>query len=477
MNVTAALLPLLIVVVGAILVLLLEAFWKRTDKTPLAMLSLAAVLGSAAAAVRLWGAGASAFGGMLRLDDAALVFTMIFFVTVVFTILIALRYLPRQNANFGEFYGLLLLALAGLMIMVSSPNLIVVLLGLETLSVASYALAGLKRDDDKALEAAIKYFLMGSFASGFLIFGLALLFGMAHTLEIPGVTAAFAAPEGATLLGLAGLVLVLIGFAFKIALVPFHMWSPDVYQGAPTPVTAFFVVGPKAAGFAILFKLVAPYAPQALRSQKILTMLGVLAALTMLVGSLTALRQRNVKRLLAYSSIANAGYMMLAVISGDGAGLMFFLAAYLFMSFGAFGSLIAMGGGGREFHELEDFAGIGFKYPWIGGLFSIFLIALAGFPPLGGFLAKYYVFSEAVKKGLTPLVLIGLLASLISAYYYLRIIVFMYMREPERDIDLDVENPALYLVLFLCLYGVLQLGLFPGNVLFVFKQAAASLFL
>jgi NADH-quinone oxidoreductase subunit N len=477
MNVTAAVFPLLVVVGGAILVLLLEAFRPRADKTPLAMLALAAVLGSAAAAVRLWGTGASAFGGMLRLDDAALVFTMMFFVAVVFTILIALRFLPRQNADFGEFYGLLLLALAGLMIMVSSSHLIVILLGLETVSVASYALTGLKRDDDRALEAAIKYFLMGSFASGFLVFGLALLFGTARTLEIPALTAAFAAPDGVPLLGLAGLVLVLIGFAFKIALVPFHMWSPDVYQGAPTPVAAFFTVGPKAAGFAVLFKLVAPYAPQALRSQKILTVLGVLAAASMLVGSLTALRQRNVKRMLAYSSIANAGYMMVAIVSGDGAGLMFFLAAYLFMSFGAFGSLIAMGGGGREHHELEDFAGLGFRYPWIGALFSIFLIALAGFPPLAGFLAKYYVFSEAVRKGLLPLVLIGLLASLISVFYYLRIIVFMYMREPERDLELDVDNPALYLVLFLCLYGVLQLGLFPGNVLSVFKRALGSLFL
>ena len=477
MNVTAAVFPLLVVVGGAILVLLLEAFRPRADKTPLAMLALAAVLGSAAAAVRLWGTGASAFGGMLRLDDAALVFTMMFFVVVVFTILIALRFLPRQNADFGEFYGLLLLALAGLMIMVSSSHLIVILLGLETVSVASYALTGLKRDDDRALEAAIKYFLMGSFASGFLVFGLALLFGTARTLEIPALTAAFAAPDGVPLLGLAGLVLVLIGFAFKIALVPFHMWSPDVYQGAPTPVAAFFTVGPKAAGFAVLFKLVAPYAPQALRSQKILTVLGVLAAASMLVGSLTALRQRNVKRMLAYSSIANAGYMMVAIVSGDGAGLMFFLAAYLFMSFGAFGSLIAMGGGGREHHELEDFAGLGFRYPWIGALFSIFLIALAGFPPLAGFLAKYYVFSEAVRKGLLPLVLIGLLASLISVFYYLRIIVFMYMREPERDLELDVDHPALYLVLFLCLYGVLQLGLFPGNVLSVFRRALGSLFL
>jgi NADH-quinone oxidoreductase subunit N len=477
MSEYAALIPLLVVVGGAILVLLLEAFWPRKDKTHLAVLALLTVAGSGAACVRLWGQGASAFGGMLRLDDAALVFTAIFLAAVAFTILIALKFLPRQNADFGEFYGLLLLALSGLMVMVSSPNLIVVVLGLEILSVSSYALAGLKRDDDRASEAAIKYFLMGSFASAFLIFGLALLYGSSQSLEIPAVAASFAGPSGDSLLGLAGLILVLIGFAFKIALVPFHMWTPDVYQGAPTPVTAFFAVGPKAAGFAVLFKLIAPVGDQAFRSAKIHAVLGVLAALTMLVASLTALRQRNVKRLLAYSSIANAGYLLIAVLAGDGVGLMFFLAVYLFMSFGAFGALIAMSRRGEEFHDLDDFAGIGFKYPWIGALFSIFLISLAGFPPFGGFLAKYYIFSAAVHKGLLPLVLIGLLASLISAYYYLRIVVLMYMREPVRDVEIDLDAPALYLVLFLCLYGVLQLGLFPGNILIVLKRALASLFL
>ena len=475
MSDAAALVPLLVVVGGAILILLLEAFWRPVDKTPLAALALLVAAGAGAACARLWGVGASAFGGMLRLDDAAIVFTVIFLAAVAFTVLIAWKYLPRQNADCGEFYALLLLALSGLMVMVSSPNLIVVVLGLEILSVSSYALTGLKRDDDRASEAAIKYFLMGGFASAFLIFGLALLYGAAQSLDIRVVAAMFAGPDGGSLLGLAGLVLVIIGFGFKIALVPFHMWTPDVYQGAPTPVTAFFAVGPKAAGFAVLFRLVAPVGDQAFRSAKIHAVLGILAGLTMLVASLTALRQRNVKRLLAYSSIANAGYLLVAVLAGDGVGLMFFLAVYLFMSFGAFAALAAMSRRGEEFHDLDDFAGIGAKYPWLGALFAIFLISLAGFPPLGGFLAKYYIFSAAVQKGLTPLVLVGLLASLISAYYYLRVVVFMYMREPVRDVEIDVDVPALYLVLFLCLYGVLQLGLFPGRILIVLKRALASL--
>jgi NADH-quinone oxidoreductase subunit N len=470
-----ALVPLMIIVGGALCVLLLEAFLKKEDRSYLAYLSLAAVLGSAAAGVSLWDTRAAAFDGLLRMDNAALFLTFLGLIAAAFTVLIGMRYLSLQDANYGEFYGLVLLALSGLMIMVSSSNLVVVFLGLEVLSVSSYALAGLKRDDDRASEAAIKYFLMGSFASAFLIFGLALLFGASGTLDIPGLTVYFMGLRGETLLGLLGLVLVVVGFAFKIAIVPFQMWSPDVYEGAPTPVTAFFVVGPKMAGFAVLYRLLAPSWDQGFKFGRIATLLGVMAALTMLVASLTALRQRNVKRMFAYSSIANAGIMLIAVISGDGAGLVFYLTVYLFMSFGAFGSLIAMSRQGEEFHSLDDFAGIGFKYPWIGALFSVFLISMAGFPPFGGFLAKFFVFSEAIQKDMLALVLVGLLASLISAYYYLRIIVYMYMREPERDVEIEVENPALFLVLFLCLFGVLQLGLFPGNVLILIKRAVGSL--
>jgi len=195
----------------------------------------------------------------------------------------------------------------------------------------------------------------------------------------------------------------------------------------------------------------------------------------MVVGNLVALRQTNIKRILAYSSIAHAGYLLVAILAQDQAGLVFYLAAYLFMNIGAFAALIGLSKTGREYLELDDFAGIGFRYPWIGGTLSIFLLSLAGFPPTAGFLAKFYVFSAAVRAGLVPLVIIGVLASLVSVFYYLRIVVYMYMREPGREVDIEVENPALFLVLFLCLYGVLQLGIFPGNILIVIKQAIASL--
>jgi NADH-quinone oxidoreductase subunit N len=253
------------------------------------------------------------------------------------------------------------------------------------------------------------------------------------------------------------------------------MWTPDVYEGAPTPVTAFFSVGPKAAGFVVLLRVLMNFWATVQVSSLIFWALWTMSVLTMIVGNLVALRQTNVKRILAYSSIAHAGYLMVAILARDYSGLIFYLAAYLFMNIGAFAALIGMSKTGTEYLELDDFAGVGFRYPWIGGTLTIFLLSLAGFPPTAGFLAKFYVFSAAVRAGLVSLVVIGVLASLVSVFYYLRIVVYMYMREPGREVDIEVDNPALFLVLFLCLYGVLQLGIFPGNVLVVIKQAVASL--
>ena len=269
--------------------------------------------------------------------------------------------------------------------------------------------------------------------------------------------------------------LVVVGFGFKIAIVPFHMWTPDVYEGAPTPVTAFFSVGPKAAGFVVFVRIFLNFWQTAPGATLVFSAVWLMSALTMVIANLVALRQTNVKRLLAYSSIAHAGYILVAVLAGDPAGLVFYLTAYVFMNIGAFAALIGLSRRGQEYLEIEDFAGIGFKYPWIGGAFAVFLLSLAGFPPTAGFLAKFYVFSAAVRQGLTPLVIIGVLASLVSVFYYLRIIVAMYMREPSRDVTIGQENPALYLVLFLCLYGVLQLGIFPGHILSAIRQAVSTL--
>ena len=472
MNTLATLLPLLAVAGGAIIVLLVDAFWRRPSKNPLAYLTLAFLATAAAASVRLWDAGAEAFEGALRFDRPALLFSLFLILAASFTVLLAMRWMAQQNAAFGEFYGLLLLSLAGLMIMVSTRDLLIVFLGLEVFSVSAYALTGLKRNDERSEEAAAKYLLMGSFAAAFMVFGLALLFGAGGSFDI-GLIFGAANAAGWPASALAGLGLVITGLAFKIALVPFHMWQPDVYQGAPTPVSGYFVVAPKTAGFLVLLRLMLPLGQG---GAAIRYFLYAVAALTMLIGNIGALRQKNLKRLFAYSSISHAGYILVAVLALDARGMAFYLVSYLFLGLGAFAALTAMSRPGREFGELDDFAGVGFRYPWIGAIFSVILLAMAGFPPLSGFLAKFYVFSAAVRAGLVPLVLIGVLTSLISVAYYLRVIAAMYMLEPDHPVDIDVENPAVLLVLFLCLYGVLQLGVFPGNILQVIRQAMSGLF-
>ncbi len=472
MNTIYALSPLLIIVAGSLLVMLCEAFFKRENRSYLAYISLLFLIANGAVCIQFWDKGYSYFDGNLSLSNLSLFFAIILTVATFLVILISMKYLTLQNTNHGEYYALLLFALSGMIIMVSSSDLIVIFLGLEVLSISSYALAGLRREDEKSNEAAVKYFLLGSFASAFLVFGIAMLYGATQTTAIPSIVEGF---QSGGSLGLVGLGLVVIGFGFKIAVVPFHMWTPDVYQGAPTPITAFFSVGPKAVGFAVLLRIFIPYFQEALDSQVMHGLLWVIAAITMIAGNLIALRQTNVKRILAYSSIAHAGYLMVAILAQDMSSLIFYLTAYLFMNIGAFAAIIALGKKDHEYLELEDYKGIGFRYPWIGATFAVFLISLAGFPPTGGFLAKFYVFSAAVRQGLVSLVIIGVLASLVSVFYYLRIIIFMYMKEPTYDVEIHMENPALFLALFLCLYGVLQLGIFPGNILVLIKQAVSYL--
>jgi len=476
MNSFFALSPILVVVLGALLVLLLDVFLKKENKNYLAYISLISLVICGFVCIKFWNKNYSYFNGNLFLDNLALFFIFILALATGFVILLSMKYIIFQDVNYGEFYALLLLALSGVAIMLSSIDLLIIFLGLEVLSICSYALAGLKRKDQKSSEAAIKYFLLGSFATAFLVYGLALLYGSCHSTSISSIINFFITESELSIMSLIGLALVIIGFGFKIAVVPFHMWTPDVYQGAPTPITAFFSVVPKAVGFIVFLRIFVPYWKNALNTQAIFWILWIICVLTMVVGNLVALRQTNLKRILAYSSIAHAGYLLIAVLARDNSSLVFYLTVYLFMNIGAFAAVIALSRKGKEYLELEDYAGVGFKYPWIGVTFSIFLLSLAGFPPTGGFLAKFYVFSTAVREGLLPLVIIGILASLISVFYYLRIIVYMYMREPAREIEIAIENPALFLVLFFCLYGVIQLGIYPRNILVLINQAVRSFF-
>jgi len=475
MNNIWALLPILFVLVGAVMVLLIEVFIHREKKEYLGFISIIFLFLSGAACVLIWNKNLSYFNGNLFWDKLALFLSLLFIIGTALIILISMKYLSLQDTNHGEYYSLLLFALIGILIMISSTDLIIIFLGLEVLSMSSYSLAGLRRKDEKSGEAALKYFLLGSFASAFLVYGIAFLYGATKSTEIFSVMDALQSGSVPEILVISGLGMLIIGFGFKIAVVPFHMWTPDVYQGSPTPITAFFSVCPKAAGFIVLLRLFGPYFRRITDSQNIFVVLWLVSVLTMVAGNLLALRQKNIKRILAYSSIAHAGYILIAVLARSHYSLVFYLTVYLFMNIGAFSAVIALGKKGKEHLNLEDYAGIGFRYPWIGATLSIFLLSLAGFPPTGGFLAKFYVFSEAVQQGLVPLVIIGVLASLISVFYYLRIIVYMYMREPLTTFEIYASNPSLFLALFICLYGVIQLGIYPGNVLLVIKQAVASL--
>jgi NADH-quinone oxidoreductase subunit N len=475
METILALAPLLSVVAGALAVLLVEAFLpKKASELP-AYLAVAALLVSGGFTVSSWeDAGLHYFGGRLALDAPALLLLAVFAVLGVFVVLMSLKYAPRQDMGLGQLCGLLLLAVAGAMIMVSSPDWLVVFLGLEVLSVASYALTGLKRRDPASTEAAAKYFLMGSFAGAFFVFGLALVYGTSGSLDISASLHGLAGPGGSNAAAAAGLGLILTAFFFKIAIAPFHMWAPDVYEGAPTPVTVFLTIAPKAAGLAVLFRVLLPVLAPGPAAAVFAPALSVAAVLTMFAGNLAALRQKSVKRMLAFSSVAHSGYLLVAVIAGDGPGLVFYLFVYLFMNAGAFGVLAVMSGERFEHTSIDDFAGLGRRHPWLAASLTVFLLSLAGFPPTAGFLAKFYVFGAAVREGHALLAVAGVLASLVSVAYYLRIVVVMYMRDPVKDVFIEREGPALFLVVFLCLLGSLQLGLWPGNILTVIRQAFAA---
>ncbi len=479
MNTLLAVLPVAFPALGAFIVLLGAAFSRKDDHDALGYVSVLAIAASVGAAAALWGRDLSAFGGMLVLDRFGLFVAVAAGAGAAFAVLMALKSLRSRGMNHAEFPALVLLGLCGIIVMATSTDLLVVFLGLEVLSIPSYALAGLRKRDDASSEAAVKYFLLGSFASAFLVFGLALVFGASGSLGMrEAVAAAWTGAGGISRLGVAGLGLVFAGMAFKAALVPFHAWAPDVYQGAPTPVTAFYAVGPKIAALAVLLRLTSFAAQDAPAPAAWRVLLGAAAVLSMLAGNLAALRQTDLKRLLAYSGIAHAGYMALAVLAADAAGLLFYFAVYLLMNAGAFAALMALRcDGGPEATSLDDLSGLGRRHPWVGASLAVFMLSLAGFPPTAGFLAKFYVFSEAARRGYGLLVVVALLATLVSVAYYLRVVVTLFMRDPVRDVALETaDRPALALVLFLCLAGVLQLGVLPGNVLALVRQAASSLF-
>jgi NADH-quinone oxidoreductase subunit N len=472
----AAIMPEVILSVVAMVLLLVNVFVKSEQKGYLAILSLIGVAATLAVTVSGWGVPQDGFNGAVLQDNFAIFFKVIFLITTGMALMITDQYLERMNCNHGEIYPLILMATTGMMFMASATDMMTVFLGLELMSISLYVLAGFNRENLKSNEAGLKYFLLGAFSTGFMLYGMALVYGATGTTKLAKI-AAYVAQNGIVLNNpwlVIGMLLLGTGFLFKVAAVPFHMWTPDVYEGAPTPMTAFMSVGPKAAAFAALIRIFMVAFP-ALKGDWT-SLLWTLAVLTMTVGNITALYQLNIKRMLAYSSIAHAGYILVGFVAANAVGttgIMFYLLSYAFMNIGAFAILILVGKGTDERNNLEDFTGFGFKHPVLGMLLSLFLFSLAGIPPAAGFIGKFYLFSGAIQAGYVWLAIIGVLNSAASVYYYLRVMVFMYMKKPTEEFDWFKVSPTMALCLLIAAAGVLIPGVVPG---FVLELAQKALF-
>lgn len=470
-------LPEIFLSVLAMVLLLITVLLPGGQKSYLAYISFIGIVATAVLVAAGWGGHVESFGGSVVLDNFATFFKMTFLVAAGLTVLITDSYMEREECNHGELYPLILFAVVGMMLMASGTDLMTIFLGLEVMSVALYVLAGFNRANKKSNEAGLKYFMLGCFSTGFMLYGMALIYGVTGTTrlyKIAEVVGQMTLPSSNIML-VAGMLLMMTGFAFKIAAAPFHMWTPDVYEGAPTPMTAFMSAGPKAAGFAALIRLFLVALPtlQVEWSQ----VLWVLAVLTMTIGNITALRQDNIKRVLAYSSIAHAGYALVGFTAGNGtgiAGILFYMLSYSFMNIGAFAIIILVAKKGETNGNVSDFAGLGFKRPVLAVAMTLFLFSLAGVPPAVGFVGKFYLFAGAVQKGYIWLAVIGVLNSAVSAYYYLRIMVYMYMKEPTEEFEWVKVTAPVTLALIIAAAGTLIPGIVP-SILLEYAQAAVKL--
>jgi NADH-quinone oxidoreductase subunit N len=457
--------PVLVLSVFTMLVMLMDLFIGK-NKSALVFVALTGLLLAAVSSFAKTDWPVSSFGGSYVVDHMSVFFTMIFCLSSGLAILLSVEYNKRENIRVGEYYSLIMFCTVGMIILASSTDLIMIFLGIEIVSICLYVLAGIRRGDTRSNEAALKYFLLGAFATGFLLYGMTLLYGSTGTTKLAGIAEALNHSDVLSQpILMMGVVLLVAGFGFKVASVPFHMWTPDVYQGAPTPVTAFMAVGPKAAAFAAFFRVFTTAMPEMAPTWEML--LSIVAIITMFVGNLGAIMQTNIKRLLAYSSISHAGYILIAIIAKGSlatSALLYYMLAYTFMTFGVFSIVILIGHKGKENLELEDYSGLGFQAPLLGLAMSIFLLSLGGLPPLAGFVGKFYIFQAALNEGYVTLVVLAVLNSAISFYYYLRVIVFMYMKEPKGELQISL-TPITLLVIIIGVLGTLQLGLFPGPVI------------
>ena len=467
-------LPLLILSGWGMVLLIVELFVPKERSSQIGWLSMIGIVGAMVALVALSPNRLSGFGGMVVLDGMAAFISLAGLLATLLTVWASLNYIRDRGIERGEYYALLLFSTSGILLMAQATNLIVVFLGLELLSIPLYILAGFARPQLESEEAAIKYFFLGAFATSFLVYGIALVYGATGTTDIARLAEVAQTGRNATLL-LVGAGLLIVGLGFKVAAVPFHMWTPDVYEGAPTPITGFMSVGAKAAGFASLFRVLL-FGLGAVRSDW-MPVLAVLSALTMILGNVVALTQTNLKRMLAYSSIAHAGYMLMGLAAGTDAGLaavLFYLLSYTFTNIGAFAVLTALARREGEDQTFHQYAGLMRKHPWLTAAMAFFMLSLTGVPPASGFFGKYYLFLAAVDGNLGWLAIIGVITSVISAFFYLRVIVDMTMRDPESETPSRIY-PALVTTLAVTALGTLVLGLWPGPWLQM-AQAGLKLF-
>jgi NADH-quinone oxidoreductase subunit N len=473
-NINATLPPLVLAITG-IIVMVAEPFVSASKKTSLAWLALLGTIAAMFALIPMAANRGQWYSNLWIVDDYDVFLSFVFLLIAAITILTSADYLRRENMNHPEFYALLLFATSGMLMMAASNELIMVFLGLEILSIATYIMAGFRRTDLKSNESALKYFLLGSFSSAFFLYGVALIFGATGSTNLIGIAESLRSSQVPTSLVELSAALILIALCFKVAVAPFHIWTPDVYEGAPTPVTGFMSVGPKAAGFAVLFRIFLTAFPaiQARWGSAIY----MIAALTMILGNVIAVVQPNIKRMLAYSSIAHAGYVAvaLAAISKRGvSAALFYLLAYSLMNLGAFAIVTMLGRSEDKLVNLTDYAGLAAKRPGLAALLSIFLLSLAGVPGTAGFAGKFFIFRAALESRLVWLTIIGVMTTVVSFYYYLYVIVQMYMREPKEEFS-DVPVPgSVKIVLVVSAVGTLYLGVLPTSVIEWTSSAALT---
>ncbi len=473
----AGIIPIVIVALSAAAAMLAEAFRQSGERMPIAGLGLIGLIGAATASVFLWNSDAHTMG-VIRSDNFALFINIVLCTIGILTMLFSNDVLAREHIPEGEYYALTLFAICGMMMMAAATDLLVIFIALEILSLAVYVLTGIRRQSAAGAEAAFKYFLLGAFSSAFFLYGVAFTFALSGSTRIEEIgTALSAQAMGApSTVALLAVGLLAVGFAFKVSAVPFHMWTPDAYEGAPTIVTAFMSTGVKAAAFAA-FARVFLSSLEPLQAHWI-PVLSVVAGATMIVGTVVGVVQSNVKRMLAYSSIAHGGYLLLGIVAANSAGkaaILFYLLAYAVTNIGALGIVALLGTGHSQHDELRDFAGLWRSRPALAGLMTVFLLSLGGIPPTAGFIGKWYIFGAAIQEGHYWLAIIGVLTSVVSVFFYLRIVVMMYMTEGPEMVRPRVPVAAMA-GLALAVIAVLYLGILPTRVLDLALDSISTIF-